>query len=87
MTDEQEQMQKIVATIDARLGQQTSGLQNEVPPGASAQSDDEDGERGPLGRDYHLAGKYAQALAIGEPQVIDRAEFDRLVETYGDDAK
>ena len=51
MTDEQELMQKIVATIDARLGQETSGLQNEVPPGASAQSDDEDGERGPLGRD------------------------------------
>ncbi|KQU06702.1 modification methylase HgiDII [Rhodococcus sp. Leaf7] len=85
MSDEQELMQKITAKIDARLGAQTNGLQNEVPPGASAQDDDEDGERGPLGRDYHLAGKYAQALAINEPSVIDRAEFDRLVETYGDD--
>ncbi|MBM7413782.1 MULTISPECIES: modification methylase HgiDII [Nocardiaceae] len=85
MSDDQEVMQKITAKIDARLGAQTNGLQNEVPPGASTQDDDEDGERGPLGRDYHLAGKYAQALAINEPSVIDRAEFDRLVETYGDD--
>lgn len=83
MTDDQEMMQKIAAHLDARLGEQTNGLQNEVPPGASRQNDEDDGERGPLGRDYHLAGKYAQALAIGEPQLIDRAEFDRLVEEYG----
>ncbi|RRQ25434.1 modification methylase HgiDII [Rhodococcus sp. Eu-32] len=81
MTDDQEIMQKITAELDARLGKETNGLQNEVPPGASVQEDD--GERGPLGRDYHLAAKYAQALAIGEPQLIDRAEFDRLVELYG----
>ncbi|MBY6413830.1 modification methylase HgiDII [Rhodococcus sp. BP-252] len=81
MTDDQEIMQKITAELDARLGKETNGLQNEVPPGASVQEDD--GERGPLGRDYHLAAKYAQALAIGEPQLIDRAEFDRLVEQYG----
>nr|WP_296772553.1 modification methylase HgiDII [Rhodococcus sp. (in: high G+C Gram-positive bacteria)] len=86
MTDDQEIMQKISAHLDARLGERTNGLQNEVPPGASIQSDEEDGERGPLGRDYHLAGKYEQALAIGEPQLIDRAEFDRLVAEYGDDA-
>ena len=81
MTDEREIMQKISAELDARLGEQTNGLQNEVPPGASVQKDD--GERGPLGHDYHLASKYAQALAIGEPQLIDRKEFDRLVEEYG----
>lgn len=85
MGDDHETMQKIVAKIDARLGEQTSGLQNEVPPGASAQNDEDDGERGPLGRDYHLAGKYAQALTINEPSVIDRDEFDRLVATYGGD--
>lgn len=83
MTDDQEIMQKISAKLDAQLGRRTNGLQNEVPPGASAQEDDEDGERGPLGRDYHLASKYAQALAIGEPQLIDRAEFDRLVAEHG----
>lgn len=82
MSDDHEIMQKIVAKIDAQLGRRTEGLQDEVPPGASTQEDD--GERGPLGRDYHLAGKYAQALAINEPSVIDRAEFDRLVEEYGD---
>lgn len=81
MTDDQEIMQKISAHLDAELGRRTNGLQNEVPPGASAQEDD--GERGPLGRDYHLASKYAQALAIGEPQLIDRDEFDRLVAEYG----
>ncbi len=81
MTEDQDIMQKISAQLDARLGRQTNGLQNEVPPGASIQNDD--GERGPLGRDYHLASKYAQALAIGEPQLVDRAEFDRLVAEYG----
>ncbi|SNT45863.1 modification methylase HgiDII [Rhodococcoides kyotonense] len=81
MTDDQEIMQKITAKLDARLGRQTEGLQNEVPPGDSIQQDD--GERGPLGRDYHLAAKYSQALAIGEPQLVDRAEFDRLVAEYG----
>ncbi|MGA9872752.1 MAG: modification methylase HgiDII [Rhodococcus sp. (in: high G+C Gram-positive bacteria)] len=81
MTDDQEIMQKISAHLDARLGEKTNGLQNEVPPGASVQEDD--GERGPLGRDYHLASKYAQAFAIGESQLVDRAEFDRLVAEYG----
>ncbi|WP_072807407.1 modification methylase HgiDII [Rhodococcoides yunnanense] len=83
MTDDQETMQQISAKLDARLGARTNGLQNEVPPGASVQADDEDGERGPLGRDFHLASKYAQAFAIGEPQLVDRAEFDRLVAEYG----
>ncbi|MFC8181859.1 MULTISPECIES: hypothetical protein [Nocardiaceae] len=83
MTDDQEIMQKISAKLDARLGEKTNGLQNEVPPGSSIQRDDEDGERGPLGRDYHLASKYAQAFAIGEPQLVDRDEFDRLVAEYG----
>ncbi|GGG16975.1 hypothetical protein GCM10007304_33930 [Rhodococcoides trifolii] len=83
MSDDRETIEKIVAKLDARLGTQTNGLRDEVPPGASAQ--DDDGERGPLGRDYHLAGKFAQAYAIGEPNLIDRAEFDRLVETYGDE--
>ncbi|WP_254900606.1 modification methylase HgiDII [Rhodococcus sp. 1168] len=83
MTDDQETMQMISAKLDARLGERTNGLQNEVPPGASAQADDEDGEHGPLGHDYRLANKYAEALAIGEPQLIDRAEFDRLVAEHG----
>ncbi len=83
MTDDQEIMQKISAKLDALLGSKTNGLQNEVPPGASVQSDEDDAEQGPLGRDYHLASKYAQALAINEPQVIDRDEFDRLVAEYG----
>jgi hypothetical protein len=83
MSDDRETIEKIVAKLDAQLGTQTNGLRDEVPPGASSQ--DDDGERGPLGRDYHLAGKFAQAYAIGEPDLIDRAEFDRLVETYGDE--
>lgn len=83
MTDDQEIMQKISAHLDALLGEKTKGLQNEVPPGDSVQADEDDGERGPLGRDYHLASKYAQAFAIGEPQLVDRAEFDRLVAEYG----
>ena len=81
MSDDRETIEKIVAKLDAQLGTQTNGLRDEVPPGASVQEDD--GERGPLGRDYHLAGKFAQAFAIGEPNLIDRAEFDRLVQTYG----
>ncbi|MGB6181839.1 MAG: modification methylase HgiDII [Rhodococcus sp. (in: high G+C Gram-positive bacteria)] len=88
MSDDQETMQNITAKIDARLGRQADGMQDMETPGASARGDDDgddDSERGPLGRDYHLAGKYAQALAIGEPGLIDRAEFDRLVETYGDE--
>ncbi|MET4048663.1 hypothetical protein ABIB34_001061 [Rhodococcus sp. UYP5] len=83
MTDDQETMQIISAKLDAKIGERTNGLQSEVPPGASAQADDEDGERGPLGRDYRLANKYAEALAIGEPQLVDRAEFDRLVAEHG----
>lgn len=83
MTDDQETMQIISAKLDAKIGERTNGLQSEVPPGASAQADGEDGERGPLGRDYRLANKYAEALAIGEPQLIDRAEFDRLVAEHG----
>lgn len=85
MTDDQgaydqETMQKITAHLDARLGRETNGLQNETPPGASIDADD--GERGPLGRDYHLAAKYSEALAIGQPQLVDRAEFDRMVAEY-----
>ncbi|RZL70753.1 MAG: modification methylase HgiDII, partial [Rhodococcus sp. (in: high G+C Gram-positive bacteria)] len=53
MTDDQEIMQKISAKLDALLGSKTNGLQNEVPPGASIQSDEDDAEHGPLGRDYH----------------------------------
>ncbi|MGU3432036.1 modification methylase HgiDII [Actinomycetes bacterium M1A6_2h] len=83
MSDDRETIEKIVAKLDAQLGTQTNGLRDEVSPGASTQEDD--GERGPLGRDYHLAGKFAQAYAIGEPNLIDRAEFDRLVETYGEE--
>lgn len=81
MTDRQLLMD-VTTKIDAMIGRRTNGLRDEVPPGASAQSESGDGEHGRLGRDFRLASKYLTALDIGQPGLIDRDEFDRLVRAY-----
>ncbi|QCQ92531.1 modification methylase HgiDII [Rhodococcus sp. SGAir0479] len=81
MTDRQ-LLSDVTAKIDAMIGRRTNGLQDEVPPGASAQDESRDGEHGQLGHDFRLATKYLTALDIGQPGLIDRDEFDRLIRDY-----
>ncbi|MGC0365755.1 hypothetical protein ABH922_003739 [Rhodococcus sp. 27YEA15] len=80
--NDREALTVVSTKLDTLIGSKTNGLRDEVPPGSSVKRPDQDGEGGRWGHDYRLANKYLEALDIGQPGIIDRAEFDRLVREY-----